>query len=31
MIIDRIRQYCGEDFLIEVRFSGTDTWRAATP
>ena len=21
MIIDRIRQYCGEDFLIEVRFS----------
>ena len=24
MIIDRIRQYCGEDFLIEVRFSGTE-------
>ena len=23
-IIDRIRQYCGEDFLIEVRFSGTE-------
>ena len=24
MIIDRIRQHCGEDFLIEVRFSGTE-------
>ncbi len=24
MIIDRIRKYCGEDFLIEVRMSGTD-------
>lgn len=24
MIVDRIRKYCGEDFLIEVRLSGTD-------
>ena len=24
MIIERVRQYCGEDFLIEVRMSGTD-------
>lgn len=24
MIIERIRQYCGEDFLIEVRYSGTE-------
>lgn len=24
MIIDRIRSYCGEDFLIEVRFSGSE-------
>ena len=24
MIIDRIRYYCGEDFLIEVRMSGTE-------
>ncbi|MBQ8562894.1 MAG: FAD-dependent oxidoreductase, partial [Firmicutes bacterium] len=24
MIVERIRQYCGEDFLIEARLSGTD-------
>ncbi len=24
MILDRIRHYCGEDFLIEVRMSGTE-------
>lgn len=24
MIIDRIRQYCGENYLIEVRLSGTE-------
>lgn len=24
MIVDRIRKYCGEDFLIEARLSGTD-------
>lgn len=24
MIVERIRKYCGEDFLIEVRLSGTD-------
>jgi len=24
MIIERIRHYCGEDFLIEVRYSGTE-------
>lgn len=24
MIIDRIRQYCGEDFIIEARMSGTE-------
>ena len=24
MVIDRIRHYCGEDFLIEVRYSGTE-------
>ena len=24
MVIDRIRHYCGEDFIIEVRYSGTE-------
>lgn len=24
MVIDRIRKYCGEDFLIELRLSGTE-------
>lgn len=31
MIIDRIRQYCGEDFSSRCASAAPSTWRAATP